>query len=144
MEATSMQHGARIYLTAVLLLLAVSGDAVLADLRANNEFDRALQSCVTLHAIHRTEIIDDYTILFHMRNRTIYQNNLRRRCPNLKADNMFVYQTRMGRLCYFDSIVVAQGRHLFQGVSCPLGKFAPISEEAADEAKRVAAVFARR
>jgi len=125
------------------LLLVVHGDAVLADLRNNNDFDRALQSCVTLNAVNRTEIIDDYTILFHMRNRTIYQNNLPRRCPNLKADSMFVYQVRMGRLCSIDTITVAQGRRLFEGVSCPLGKFAPISEEAAAEIKRVASVFAR-
>ncbi len=48
--------------------------------------------CIQSYNIQRTEIKDDATILFHMRDGTTYENDLPQRCVGLKlAPNGFTY-----------------------------------------------------
>ena len=43
-------------------------------------------ACISAIAIDHTEIVDDSTILFHMRDRSIYRNVLLQRCVGLQND----------------------------------------------------------
>jgi hypothetical protein len=99
-----------------------------------------LERCVRLQQIDRTEVIDDSTILFYMRDGTILRNNLPQRCPDLKSQDRFMYRVTLPSLCDVDVITVLNdiGPGFMPGASCGLGKFQPISKEAAEEIKRVA------
>src|SRR5690606_16303801 len=68
--------------------------------REDAPFDRTPQGCITASRIDRTEIIDDSTIIFHMRGREqAYVNALPRTCLNLAREGRFTYQRRTSQLC---------------------------------------------
>jgi hypothetical protein len=96
--------------------------------------DRAIERCISIRAIDRTDVVDDNNILFYMRNGDVYLNRLPHRCPGLKRERTFMYRTTMPRLCDVDIITVLDqaGFGFMPGASCGLGRFYPISE---DEAK---------
>ena len=100
-----------------------------------------LKRCVRLQQIDHTDVVDDSTILFYMRDGTILRNNLPLRCPDLKNQDRFMYRVSLPELCDIDVITVLNdiGGRFMPGASCGLGKFQDISKEAADEIKRVAA-----
>ena len=95
------------------------------------------ERCVNMRTVSRTEIIDDQTILFYMRNGVIYRNYLPRRCSGLAREERFSYSTTISRLCDIDTITVLynQGVGLSSGPSCGLGKFYPISKDEAQALK---------
>jgi hypothetical protein len=99
-----------------------------------------LERCVRLPQIDHTDVVDDNTILFYMRDGTILRNNLPQRCPDLKGQDRFMYRVTLPSLCDVDVITVLNniGPGFMPGASCGLGKFQPISKEAADEIKQVA------
>ncbi len=69
------------YLIGACLILLAAAPAV-----------RAANICLQTNAIESTEIKDDSTILFHMRDGTTYRNSLPQRCYGLKsASNGFTY-----------------------------------------------------
>ncbi|MGD8341663.1 MAG: DUF6491 family protein [Gammaproteobacteria bacterium] len=88
--------------------------------------------CVQVSRIDRTEVIDDRTIVFYMRGRTIYVNRLDRACPGLDRGNPFSYRTSTSRICSADSITVLENTAfgLSRGFTCGLGEFEPSNEEA--------------
>ena len=57
------------------------------------------ERCVDLRSIDRTDVVDDYNILFYMRNGDVYVNHLPRRCPGLRRERTFSYRTTLSRLC---------------------------------------------
>lgn len=99
-----------------------------------------LERCVRLQQIDRTEVVDDSTILFYMRDGRILRNNLPQRCPDLKNQDQFMYRVSLPSLCDLDIITVLNriGPGFMPGASCGLGKFQPISKETAEEIKQVA------
>lgn len=96
--------------------------------------DRTPQSCVSVARIRDTDIIDDRTIIFHMRGGRVYRNFLDRECHDLEREGRFAYQARGGRLCKIDTITVLTGFSGFSppGMTCQLGEFHPITKEEAD------------
>ena len=92
--------------------------------------DDAAERCLPLNRISRTEIVDDYNILFHMRGNQIYLNRLPHRCIGLKNERTFLYRTSMNRLCDLDIITVIynNGFGFTPGASCGLGRFYPVTE----------------
>jgi len=75
--------------------------------------------CLDLVRIQRTEIVDDRTILFHMRGRQTYVSHLPHRCHGLRFERGFVYSTSIPRICgNVDFITVIR-----RGNSCALGPF---------------------
>lgn len=82
-------------------------------------------SCVSLDRIERTQVHDDYTIDFHMRNNMIYRNTLPARCASLGFERRFAYQVSTGQLCRTDTIRVITGSGI-DGVTCGLGAFVPV------------------
>lgn len=80
--------------------------------------------CLDLIQIDRTQVLDDQTILFHMKNRKIWKNTLPYKCPQLGFEKAFKYKTSIGRICNVDMITVLHtGGGIMEGATCGLGKF---------------------
>jgi hypothetical protein len=116
---------------AMLAALALSGGSEAQDGAEANE----TRNCVDLMRIDRTEVVDDDTVLFYMRNGTVYRNELTSSCPTLGFEERFMYRTVLTQLCDIDVITVLQdvGFGFMPTASCGLGKFEPIDEDTAEE-----------
>lgn len=92
--------------------------------------DAEARDCVNLNRLDDTEVIDDRTILFFLKNDEIYVNRLRNRCHGLEFEESFMYETTTGQLCNLDLITVLRdmGFGFTRGASCALTKFQRISE----------------
>jgi hypothetical protein len=116
-----------------LPLLPLAGAFVAASLPAlaqdDGLVDRVPERCITLMRLDRTEVIDDRTIIFHMRGGRIYLNHLSRECPGLKREERFMYSPTSNRLCDVDQVTVLEqwGFGLTRGFTCSLGMFHPIN-----------------
>lgn len=115
--------------SACALALLVGASA--APAQDTGVFDRTPQDCVIVSSIDETEAVDDQNILFRMRGNKVYRNHLPRKCPGLKRENRFMYETRGGRLCSIDTITVLEqfGVSLQRGFTCRLGEFVPMSPD---------------
>src|SRR5262245_22784664 len=110
---------------AALLSLAVGISAAAVTGFAHADDGGGVRRCVALSSIDRTEIVDDGTVLFHMRNGDVYRNVLRHECPTLKSRDQFAYRVNAAQLCSSDLITVLD-RNVFgftPGPSCSLGSF---------------------
>ena len=114
--------------TALLALTAMSAHA--AEEKAADEA-RATENCISLAHIDRSEVIDDRTILFHMKGEKIWQNKLPHRCFGLKFEDGFGYATSLSQLCSTDIITV-----LNRGTKCGLGQFVEYTKEDQEQAKK--------
>jgi hypothetical protein len=94
-----------------------------------------MRNCVDLMRIDRTEVVDNDTVLFYMRNGDVYRNELKNACPTLGFEERFMYRTTLTQLCDIDVITVLQdvGFGFLPTVSCGLGKFEPIDEQTAEQ-----------
>ncbi|NNC64476.1 MAG: hypothetical protein HKN84_06800 [Gammaproteobacteria bacterium] len=97
-------------------------------------FDREPVRCIIPSRIDRTEVIDEQTVVFHMRGSDAYVNRLPNACRSLAREKRFSYDLRTNRLCSVDSITVLEwwGSGLNRGMSCGLGEFYPITQEEAE------------
>jgi len=115
--------------------LALFAGAAVADDAADNEdigfVSGPPEKCVRLRSIDRTEVIDDWNVLFHMRGGDIYRNQLPNRCPGLGFRESFMYKTSLSQLCNVDIITVIDqyGSGIQRGASCGLGLFYPVTED---------------
>ncbi len=126
------------YLAAACCILPLSPFApALAD--ADEPPEEGGERCIDTRRISNTQIIDKQNILFHMRDRTIYHNELPRSCPGLRRGKTISYRTSISRLCGNDFITLldSYGMGMSRGASCGLGKFRPISEEEAKALKEM-------
>ncbi len=129
--------GRHIFALAASFCLLAPAATSFADDDDDVENDDGGERCITVRQITKSRIIDDRNILFYMRNRTIYHNELRRRCPGLTRNKIISYRTTIGRLCHSDFITLQDrfGMGTSLGASCSLGKFRPISKEEAQALK---------
>lgn len=79
--------------------------------------------CVDLIRIDRTEVLDDQTILFHMKGGKIWRNRLPYKCPQLGFEKSFSHKTSINRLCSVDTITVINTGARMPGATCGLGVF---------------------
>ena len=88
------------------------------------------KSCIMRSSIRSTDVIDDQTIDFKMRNGDIYRNNLPNKCSGLGFEEAFSYKTSTNQLCNVDIIhVLSQtGGRLDTRGACGLGKFQQIEK----------------
>jgi uncharacterized protein DUF6491 len=98
-------------------------------------FDRTPADCITVARIDQTEAIDDQTIIFRMRGRSVYRNTLPSKCPGLERENRIAFQSSTSRLCNIDTITVLEdfGVGFRPGFTCRLGPFVPLSEEEVED-----------
>lgn len=86
-----------------------------------------VQNCVYLTNIQQTQVVDDRTIDFFLKDGRVLRNNLPNTCAGLKVNRSFGYKTSQSQLCNVDIItVVVQGAGPVRGASCGLGNFTPI------------------
>jgi hypothetical protein len=104
-----------------------------AENQSNAELDESIEekTCVLLRSIDRTDVIDDYNILFYMRGPDIYHVRLPFRCPGLRAADSFMYSTSLNVLCDLDTIRPLRnfGGSFTPGAACGMGRFTLISKE---------------
>lgn len=122
------------YLPFALLGLGLAGAAVAEDKKENPDLEFVSgppEQCISLSRIDRTEVIDDYNVLFHMKGRDVYRNVLPHRCPGLGFRESFMYRTSLNQLCNVDIITVLDniGFGFSPGASCGLGLFYPVTED---------------
>ena len=80
-----------------------------------------VRDCLTTSQVRSTAVLDDKTILFEMRDRSVWKNSLDFGCPSLGFYEAFSYETYGSRLCDMDYIQVFENGRV--GASCGLGKF---------------------
>jgi hypothetical protein len=119
------------YTVVIALLL---GLAPLSAGLADQPDDAEAERCILINRIRNTYVLDDQRILFYMRGKEVYLNQLPRRCAGLGLERRFMYRTSLSQLCDLDTISVLRsfGGGFMQGATCGLGKFQPITEEDAD------------
>ncbi len=77
--------------------------------------------CLDVYRIDHTEILNDHQILFHMRGKQVWVNNLTNRCSTLTRDEGFVWESRIAKYC--DNLETI--RVIRTGQVCMLGAFTP-------------------
>ena len=89
------------------------------------------QSCIPLNQIRSTRIRDDWTIDFEGVGDRVWRNTLPNRCPGLKSDDAFTYETSLTQLCSTDIIYTLRqiGGRPERGAGCGLGQFVPVRLE---------------
>ena len=104
----------------------------LAKLQDKYVFTGELKSCVSLHALRESRVIDDQTIFFRGPGKTAYLNKLPRTCTRLDVEERFAYQTSIGQLCHLDVITVVDsfGRSWNR---CGLGKFEELQKKTVED-----------
>lgn len=87
-----------------------------------------VEKCLTKFSIDRTTAVDDYNIVFEMKNGDLYLNRLNHRCPRLGFEDSFAYKTVGNRICKgtIISIIHDDGQI---GASCSLGNFHLLEED---------------
>ncbi len=83
------------------------------------------ESCIQTSRIDFTEVHDDYTIDYVMRDNTRYRNTLSNRCYSLGFEQSFTYVVRGSSLCRGETIRVLHGDGT-TGSTCGLGEFVPV------------------
>lgn len=103
---------------AFLLVLSMSSPALA------QEIEDEISDCVPLAQVEDSDIIDDETIHFHLKDGRTYQVRLSFECPSLKFDDSFYYSVRGMRLCTTDVITTRSG------FACPIEDITLFEEEA--------------
>ena len=87
--------------------------------------EKTTEHCLRLVDIDHIEVVDNQTILFHMRNKDIYKSSLPHYCAGLKFEGGIAYSTSINKLCDLDVFKV-----LRVGTPCQLGTFEKFDREA--------------
>jgi hypothetical protein len=80
-------------------------------------------ACLEASLVDSTGVVDDRTILFHMRNGAVWKNTLRQSCANLKFRRGFSEIVRSGEICANKQIISVLGTKN----TCQLGDFTLVS-----------------
>lgn len=88
--------------------------------------------CIDVDRIDQTRIVDNRSILFFMRDRTVLQNVLPKPCQQLRAKDRLKYDVVLGKLCANDFVtqLIDLGSYA-PGAVCAIGMFVPISNDEA-------------
>ncbi|HEX5421847.1 MAG TPA: hypothetical protein VFY39_17795 [Gammaproteobacteria bacterium] len=123
--------------SAMGLVAAASLGCLLSAAAMADDEDGGAKQCVQLSRVRSTDVLDDQSVLFYMRDGSIYLNHLPLSCPRLGREKRFMYRVHMAQLCDVDTITVLEdfGLGLQPGVTCKLGRFNPISKTQAKELK---------
>ena len=84
-------------------------------------------SCLSLSRVSKSDPIDDYAILFELRNGDVYLNELPSVCVGLARNKRFSFKSTQNRICSGDTIIVANPAGMDIG-SCGLGTFEALTE----------------
>ena len=99
---------------ALFLLPLLPFCAALAD-----EAPKPPPRCISATDISNTEVVDDFTILFHMGNGKIWKSTMADRCYGLGFERAISYEVWGGEICGNAQIIHV----LHRGTFCNLGPF---------------------
>ena len=107
---------------------AANPDALDVEAILNNplgdEAYRQRRSCLQTRAIDRVEILDETMVLFHVRRRKAWLNQLSSRCLGLEPDMIVNLRTFGGSICRLDSFRgITRGGGFIPAAHCRLGDF---------------------
>lgn len=109
---------------AMLLPLILIAAPALAQTPAAPATPAPIRDCLSLAQIQSSNVVDDQTIDFRLRDGSTWRNRLPYSCPTLGFERAFSYSTSIPQLCHVDMIrVIVQSNPSMQGASCGLGKF---------------------
>jgi len=113
-----MKHRTPVGIAILLLAGVISADATAAT-------DPPLaRVCLNLHDIQSTQVPNDRTIIFHMRDGKVWQNRLRTVCPMLSVSPWTQVIHGPDVVCSNEQFI-----HVTQtGDNCVLGDFTPLAE----------------
>lgn len=80
--------------------------------------------CLWTYQIDHTHVVNSRTILFHMKDGHIWQNNLKGPCPGLEFHG-FGYVTRSDQICGPEIGIQV----VTTGETCTLGDFVPYAQD---------------
>jgi hypothetical protein len=105
-------------------IAALCGIAVFAAARADDP-PRENPRCLLLRTIDHTESVGDRDILFYLKDRAVYRNELPQACPGLRTGRPFTYRVVTDQLCDTDTVTLLEEQPggLFPTETCALGKF---------------------
>ncbi len=124
-----------VWVPALMIFAAVADDGGAETgsetVKSGQDEDLQLEKCIHTAYIRNTDILDDRTIVFYMRQKKIFVNQLPNRCFGLRMADGFAYNVSGLRLCDIDTIRVFRsfGNKSDMGPSCGLGMFRPVTEE---------------
>ena len=105
----------RFALLVPMLLLAACAD------KPDSQEARKANVCLAPAWINNTEIVDDNTILFKMKDGKMWKNTLQDKCFGLKIEGGFAYEVRGDSICGNQQIIHVLRTHSI----CSLGEFTP-------------------
>jgi hypothetical protein len=126
-----MKRTAQICLMAFILFLslplAAAGKERPVSERLNDyKVTGKTQKCLRRFMIKRTEVLNDYTILFHMKNSKTFKSELPYRCIRLGAEKRFSYRLSSALLC--DDTIITVFSIVGPFGSCGIGEFEELEE----------------
>jgi hypothetical protein len=81
--------------------------------------DNSSPKCLMASLVDGTGVIDENTVIFRMKDGTVWKNTLRQSCPNLKFAQGFSEVIRSDEICANQQIIHVLGT----GNVCQLGAF---------------------
>ena len=118
-------------LTAVVAAASILSSSSAADAKRDitylDKFTMSgeVENCINTRRIKESLILDDSTIVFHMRGDSSYVNRLDQRCGGLRMKDSFSFSNGINRLCNTDTV-------WGQNKPCLLGMFERIEKKPAD------------
>ena len=127
-----MKRTAQVCLTAFILLLslplaAAEKERPVAERLKDYRVTGNIQKCINRFRLDRTEILNDYTILFHMKGGRSYKSELPFRCYRLGTEKRFSYTLSSALLCS-DTIITIFSVGGGVNASCGIGDFEELEE----------------
>ena len=127
-----MKHTAQVCLTASVLLfslplLAAEKERPVAERLSDYRVTGNVQKCINRFRLGHTEVLNDYTILFHMKGGKSYKSELPYRCYRLGTEKRFSYTLSSALLCA-DTIITIFSVGGGLSASCGIGEFEEIEE----------------
>ena len=92
-----------------------------------------VEKCFRTTSIKSSRPLDDYHLVFTMRNGDRYLNRLSNRCSGLRMEGTYAYKTGLTQLCHLQIIDVIDTSVGGRRGSCGLGKFEKIEKVASSE-----------
>lgn len=128
-------------LLCTLLLCTLASTVSWAESASSDAADAApksVQPCISLRKLDHIEILDNQRLVFHLQGKSLYLNELPRRCSGLHKNATIVYKTSLPQLCDLDNISVLRSTdtRFNEGPLCPLGPFTAIDEQQLKALKR--------
>ena len=127
-------HGNHLYGFAALAVVSVAAFGVAQ--ASNSDGERVLAGyektgeetmCLSLSQVRKSDPIDDYAIMFELRNGDVYLNELPSVCIGLARNKRFSFKSTQNRICSGDTIIVANPAGMDIS-ACGLGTFEALAE----------------